>query len=137
MKSLKLSFLSKTLSMLILMSILFISCGKDDPDPTPTPTVEDDGYIKGTGTAFSDFSSKALLKVTKNEVNQMDRPELVEIYMAIKKGTDGFNIVDVKGTTQTVYGPGSDWKLEAAPGVDDPKDGLWKGALVASATCSR
>ncbi|MBK8055277.1 MAG: SusF/SusE family outer membrane protein [Saprospiraceae bacterium] len=135
MKSLKLNFLSKTLSILLLMSFVFVSCSDDDPDDvTPTPKVEDGVYIKGAGTAFAEFSTKALFKVTRNEVLQKDRPELLEVFMAIKKGTDGFNIIDVKGTTQTVYGPGSDWKLEATPGVDDPKDGLWKGNLAASAS---
>ncbi|MBP6448650.1 MAG: hypothetical protein KA341_17740, partial [Saprospiraceae bacterium] len=63
MKSLKLNFLSKTLSILLLMSFVFISCSDDDPEiVTPTPKVEDGVYIKGAGTAFAEFSTKALFK---------------------------------------------------------------------------
>jgi Outer membrane protein SusF_SusE len=132
MKSLNFSSLLKALSVILLLSVIASSC-KKDPDPGPGGAITEDGlYIKGAGTAFADFNTKAQFKTAKNEVVQTDRAELVEIYMAVKKGTDGFNIVDVKGTTQTVYGPGADWAIVTKLGADDPKQGIWKGNLTAS-----
>jgi len=128
---LKLNFLSKTL-LLAFSSVILLNSGCKKDDTPATPTVEDGVYIKGAGTAFSSFDTKALMKVAKNEVVQKDRTDLVEAYVAVKKGTDGFNIVDVKGTSQTVYGPGTDFASVATPGIDEPKAGLWKGTLTVS-----
>ncbi len=132
MFSFNLKFLLRILPLFLLVSFALVSCG-DDEDTNPTPTVEDGMYIKGAGTAFADFSSKALFTATKNEVNQAPRAELFEVYMAVKAGSDGFNIVKVNGTSQKVYGPGSDWAA-ATPSNDEPKNGLWKGALTESAS---
>lgn len=122
--------------MLALMSLFVLaSCDKDDPNPGGGGgNVEDGVYIKGEGTAFPDFSSKALFKTAKNEVTQKDRSDLLEVYMAVKAGTQGFNIVDVNGSSQKVYGPGADWKLVTELDVDEPTGGLWKGALTESAS---
>ncbi|MBK9211752.1 MAG: SusF/SusE family outer membrane protein [Saprospiraceae bacterium] len=133
MKFLKLSQLSKLLmATLVLLGLLYSGCKKDKTDPTPV--AEDGIYIKGAGTAFDGFNTKALLKKTKNEVLQTERASLREIYIAVKAGSDGFNIVSVSGTTQTVYGPGADFaKVEGANlDVEEPKDGLWKGTLTVS-----
>lgn len=112
-----------------------VSC-KDDPEPTPTPTVEDGTYIKGAGTALTDFDIKGLMKVTRNEVNQTDRATLLDIFVAVKAGADGFNIVVVNGTTQTTYGPGANFGVvaEADRNVDEPKLDFQRGGYVATAT---
>ena len=48
MKSLKISLLTKTLSMLLLMSLIFIGCSKDpDDNPDPGPLLEDGIYVFG------------------------------------------------------------------------------------------
>jgi len=45
------------------------------------------------------------MKATRNEVTQEDRAELLELYIAVKGGADGFNITTVAGSTKTTYGP--------------------------------
>ncbi len=135
MRLLKFRFSTKTVLLLLLTSFVFFSCSKDDDDDTgggDTGLVEDGVYLKGGSTAFADFSTKALFTTAKNEVNQQPRKELLEIYMAIKAGGEGFNIVDVSGSTRTVYGPGADWKLDEELDVDEPTEGLWKGTLTES-----
>lgn len=129
MHALKFRFTTKLFTLALMSLFVLASCSKDDPDPTPGGNVEDGVYIKGEGTAFADFSSKALFKTAKNEVNQTERSQLVEIYMAVKAGTGGFNIVEVNGKDQKSYGPSSDWALVTELDVDEPTNGLWKGSL--------
>lgn len=134
MKSLKFGFLFRTLSLLLLAGMVFVSCSKDDDDDKGGggggPSLVEDGvYIKGGGTAYADFSTKALFSVAKNEVNQQPREQLMEVYMAVKAGSEGFNIVVVDGGEQTSYGPGSDWAEVLDLNVDEPQAGLWKGSL--------
>lgn len=125
--------------MLMLLALLGLAgtqgCKKDD-DTNNNPVVEDGIYVKGAGTAFADFNTKALFKVTKNEILQTDRAALMELYIPVKAGTAGFNIVKVAGTTRTVYGPGADFKklADTELDVDEPKAGLWKGTLTVSST---
>lgn len=133
-----LNFCSKYLLLTMVASLSFWMTGcSDDDDTGGGGTVVEDGlYVKGAGTGFADFSTKALFKVTKNEVLQEDRTNLLELYIPVKAGADGFNIVSVSGTTRKTYGPGADFKMieTAALDVDEPKDGLWKGNLVEAAT---
>ena len=137
-KEIFLNFCSKYLLLTMVASLSFWMTGcSDDDDTGGGGTVVEDGlYVKGAGTGFADFSTKALFKVTKNEVLQEDRANLLELYIPVKAGADGFNIVNVSGTTRTTYGPGADFKKveTAALDVDEPKDGLWKGNLVEAAT---
>ncbi|NLN96035.1 MAG: SusF/SusE family outer membrane protein [Bacteroidales bacterium] len=97
------------MGVLLLASMVMIACKKDDPDPDPTPQVEDGIYIKGAGTALVEFDLKGLMKPTLNENGQEERAELLELFVAVKGGSEGFNIVKVAGTTHTVYGPGADF----------------------------
>ncbi len=108
--------------MLALFSMVFMtSCDPDDDDDDdPTTLVEDGLYIKGDAVAYDDFSIKAALQKTRNEVLQEDRSDLLEIYIAVK-GTGGFNLVDVAGETQTTYGPSSDFGNVDGTERDQPK----------------
>ena len=125
------------LTWLFLLALITIvsSCKKDDNN-TPTPLVEDGIYVKGAGTALTDLDAKGIMKVTKNEKIQKDRSTLLELYVAVKAGADGFNIVKVSGSTQTVYGPGTDFAKVATADIDneEPKDGLWKGSYAETTT---
>lgn len=116
--------------------LMFASCSKDD-DPLPDPILIEDGfYVKGAGTALTDFDFKGLLKVTRNEVLQENRSELLELFIPVKAGTEGFNIVEVAGNVTKVYGPGNDF-IEItgeALDVEEPQEGLWKGSYVESTT---
>ncbi len=125
------------MSIILLASVVFVSCKKDKDDPTPvTPPVEDGVYIKGAGTGLTDFDIKGLMKVTRNEVNQTERASLLDIYVAVKAGSDGFNIWTVSGTTQTSWGPGADFAVvpEADRIADEPKVDFWRGSIVESTT---
>jgi len=126
------------LTLLVLMSTMVIVACKDDDDEDPIPPVVvlDGYYIQGAGTALTALDAKGLMKVARNEVTQQDRAELFEIYMTVKAGTDGFNIVMVSGSSQKTYGPGADF-AEVVPAnldVEEPKAGLWRGSLAETTT---
>ena len=125
--------------VILLAMFAFVACDPDeeeDVDPITTITVEDGYYVKGAGTALTEFDSKGQMKATKNEATGEERSQLLELYVAVKGGTDGFNIIKVSGSDQVVCGPGTDFALVDAANLDaeEPKDGLWKGSYAASAT---
>jgi len=120
--------------LVLLGSMVMVSCNKDDDDDDTPPVVILDGYyVTGAGTAVSSLVDNGLMSVARNEVVQEDRAELMEIYMAVKGGADGFNIVMVSGSTQKTYGPGADFAEVTEPHIDEPKLGLWRGALAETA----
>lgn len=120
-------------ALLIAMTLLVVAegCKKEDDPPPPTP-VEDGIYVSGAATGVATPGINGLMSVARNEVTQEDRNELKEIYMAVKAGADGFNIITVSGSTTLTYGPGGDFaKVEEADlDNDEPKAGLWRGSLV-------
>ncbi len=120
--------------MIAAMLISFASCNDDD-DPDPI-ILEDGFYLVGNGTALTEIDAKGLFQSTRNEVGQVDRPELREIFVAVQGGEAGFNIVSVSGGTTTYWGPGADFaKIEGeALDVEEPRNGLWRGSLVESET---
>ncbi|MCF8372113.1 MAG: SusF/SusE family outer membrane protein [Bacteroidales bacterium] len=124
------------LSWILMAALLVFSACKKDDDDDPVVTVEDGMYVKGAGTALTGFDIKGLLKTANNEVTQEPRAELKEIYIAVKGGADGFNIVTVAGTEQVTYGPGPDFaEVDAASlDVEEPKAGLWRGSIIETTT---
>ena len=70
MKKRSLFKIFQLMGIVMLSSLVMISCKKDDPDPDPTPLVEDGIYIKGAGTSLVDFDLKGLMKSTLNENGQ-------------------------------------------------------------------
>jgi hypothetical protein len=126
-------------ALLIMMAaVILVSCKKDDDDDPPTPPVivEDGIYLVGAGTALTDFDIKGLFKSTRNEVTQEERTSLMEIFVAVKAGADGFNIIQVTGSDKISHGPGSDFAVvgEADRIGDEPKLDFWRGSLVATET---
>ncbi len=102
--------------------VTFTSCNKDDDDDDDdtTPEIVLDGiYVKGDAVAYGDFNADAMMKSTINEVGQQARAELMELYIPVKKD-GGFNIVVVKGSARTTYGPGDDFAKIDAPTNDEP-----------------
>jgi len=120
-------------TLLVLMAaMVMVSCKKDDEEEETPPDVVLDGYyVIGAGTGATELNDNGLMTVTPNEVTKEDRDELMEIYMAVKAGADGFNITMVSGATTTVYGPGADFAMvaEADLDQDEPRLGLWRGSL--------
>ncbi len=131
----KLLYLS---SMLLIALMVMVSCDKDDDDNGEPPVLVEDGfYIKGDGTALTDFDLKGLMKSTKNEVTQEPRASLLEIFVAVKGGSDGFNIVRVAGTEHTTHGPGADFGLvpeEDRDGEEPRTADFWRGSVAVTDT---
>jgi hypothetical protein len=121
------------LSAVALLAMVFTlnSCKKSSSD-TPSPVIVLDGYyVVGAGTAFNTFNTKSMMKVTRNEVTQTTRPSLLELYIPVKAGADGFNIIQVLGSVRNTYGPGTDF-ANVTPTTDEPKDVYKRGNLVLS-----
>ncbi len=115
----------------------FVACNNDDNGGGGTTILVEDGfYIKGAGTALTELDAKGMMTTAKNEVLQTDRANLKEIYVAVKAGSAGFNIVEVAGKTTKTYGPGTDFAVvaEAARNVDEPKVDFWRGSYKESTT---
>jgi hypothetical protein len=110
-----------------------VSCKEDDPAPVE-PTVEDGTYIMGAGTALTTYDLKGLMKATKNEVDQTLRSSLLELFIPVKAGADGFNIVVVNGTTKTTYGPGADFAEVTVFQTDEPSGKFSRGTLTVTDT---
>jgi hypothetical protein len=133
MKKISIKKMLQLMSIIMLASVVLVSCKKDDdedPEPTPTP-VEDGIYVVGSGTALTDFNINGLMKPTLNEVDQTERASLRELFVAVKGG-DGFNIIRVAGAQRTTYGPGADFAevAEADLQTDEPRTGkFWRGSL--------
>lgn len=119
----------------MMMAVVVASCKKDDePKPDPDPIVEDGIYVVGAGTALTTFDLKGLMKSTKNEVDQSDRATLLELFIPVKAGADGFNIVKVAGSTKTTYGPGADFALVTEFQSDEPTGKFSRGTIAETTT---
>ena len=137
----KSKFFSKTMKFAWVLVVAFLavfsSCKKDTPEPDPTPVVEDGWYVKGDATALTELDAKGLMNATTNEADDnAERSQLLQIYIAVKGGTAGFNIVHVVGGTATTMGPGSDFAEITGDALDaeEPQNGLWRGSLAESTT---
>jgi hypothetical protein len=141
--NLNLNLMKKTIQKLTMVTCVIAlfataftlnSCKKSsDTTTTPTVIILDGFYVKGPATAFADFNSKALMKVAKNEVNSLDLPSMVELYIPIKAGA-GFNIVKVAGATKIVYGPGTDFATITKGTTDEPRFPFQRGSAAVTAT---
>jgi hypothetical protein len=112
------------------ITTMFSSCkDDDDPEPEPPVIVLDGTYVVGEATALVDFDKKGMLKITRNEVTQEDRAGLMELYVAVKAGAAGFNIIKVEGDARTTYGPSANFAEVAQGTVDEPKVPFWRGSF--------
>lgn len=130
----KTKFLNFFKAALFSMAVLsFVSCEETtDEDDGDEVLVEDGFYVVGGGTALAELDPKGLMAVTRNEVLQENKAELKELYIAIKAGAEGFNIVQVSGTTKKTWGPGADFALVDSTMLkqDEPtKAPFWRGSL--------
>ena len=111
----------KLLSLCLLaLTVVFTSCDKDPIDLDDI--VEDGLYIKGNASAFDKLTAKALMKPTPNEVDGQLRSGFMDIYVALEKDQP-FNIVEVEGTNQTVYGPASTFVVVNQTNIDEQMTG--------------
>lgn len=120
------------MGLLAFVGIVFVSCDDDDDDKPEPILVEDGLYLTGAGTTFTELNVNGMLSPTPNEADEnASRTGLVDIYVAVQAGAEGFNIVQVAGTEQTVWGPGADFASvpELDRHQDEPKGIFWRGAL--------
>jgi hypothetical protein len=94
----------------------------------------DGTYIMGSGTALESFDNKSRMTIARNEVTQEDRSELVEKYIAVKAGSEGFNIYVVDDGVTTKLGPGSDFAVVTELDHNEPTLGLWRGQITETET---
>jgi hypothetical protein len=94
----------------------------------------DGTYIMGSGTALESFDNKSRMTIARNEVTQEDRSELVEKYIAVKAGSEGFNIYVVDYGVTTKLGPGSDFAVVTELDHEEPTLGLWRGQIAETET---
>lgn len=115
---------------LVSLSFLFSSCSKENDNPLNNVT--NGIYVKGGSCALSDYTSTGMMKVTKNAVNQTQRSSLVELYIALKAGDPGIQIVTISNGTATVLSPGGDFALvpDSLKLADEPKNEFWRGSYV-------
>jgi hypothetical protein len=124
--------ISCCLVMLTALAV-FTSCKKDDNNDGNKVLVEDGFYIKGGATALTDLDIKGMMKVTKNEVLQEDRPGLFELYIAVSNSSEGFNIELVAGSKTKTFGPGSDFALSTEKWEnDEPGVNFYRGSYAES-----
>ena len=113
--------------------VVFNSCTDDDDDIDTDPIFVEDGfYIKGEGTALTELDFKGLLTAAVNEADDNNpRTGLFDTYVAVKGG-QGFNIVQVAGQEQTMWGPGSDFAEVPMDDrhQDEPRLNFWRGSLI-------
>ncbi len=124
---------SMIMAMLALVMIVIgtSSCKKSSDSTTPTVTppviVLDGFYVKGAVAPFTDYNAKAMMTVTRNEVTQTTRAHLMELYIPLKAGAAGFNIMKVAGSVKTTYGPGTGFGVVTTPTTDEPKVAFQRG----------
>lgn len=132
----KLNFFKYSIFMLAAFAIIGLTACEDDddPDPDPDPIVEDGFYVKGDGTALTELDFTGLMTVTENERTEEDRPELLELFVAVEAGDEGFNIVEVAGGEAHYYGPGTDFDFvpEDDRDIEEPVEDFWRGSFVES-----
>jgi len=98
--------LFKLTFLVLLASMVMISCKKDDDedDDTPPVIILDGAYIMGDAFAFNAIDGDGAMDAGINENGGEARLVMYEMYVALS-ATGGFNIVMVNGDSQTTYGP--------------------------------
>lgn len=91
-------------------------------------------YIQGGGTGYPNADEKTRMKITKNEHTGYDRSYLLELYIPVKAGAAGFNIVQVEGSTRDVIGPGTGFATITNGTIDEPKVPFQRGPVIATTT---
>lgn len=128
--------ISTMLAMVAVFAMVFgvSSCSKDDETTPPATIVLDGYYVKGSVTAYSDFNSKAMMKITYNENGQTLDSTLYELYIPIKAGAAGFSIVKVAGSARTTYGAAAGFGVVTTPTTDEPKLPFQRGPVSTTST---
>ena len=103
-------------------------------DMTFTTSILTEGwYVIGGGVAVTDFNGNtelAKMAIGKNEMVQVERPQLHDIFMAVKAGSEGFNIIHSGSKGVVTLGPDAvALVLEADRTSDEPKVDFQRGTV--------
>ncbi|MCF8226704.1 MAG: SusF/SusE family outer membrane protein [Bacteroidales bacterium] len=131
------NFIKGSAMFMLLAAFSMFTITSCDPEEEPNPIPVEDGlYIKGGGTALDSLAGDGLMTKAKNEVLQEVRTSLYEFYIAVEAGTEGFNLVNVVGGVEEMWGPASDFmKVDSVDlDIEEPTAGLWKGSYEVSET---
>ena len=130
--------ISTMLAMVILFTLVIgVSSCKKSSDPAPDPVIVLDGYyVKGTAAAYTDFNSKAMMKITFNENGGKVDSALLELYIPLKAGTSTFSIVKVAGSARTTFGPATGFGVVTAKTTDEPKLPWQRGPVSSTSTAT-
>ncbi|MCX6266886.1 MAG: hypothetical protein NTW16_05940 [Bacteroidetes bacterium] len=93
-----------------------------------TPVLLDGFYVVGAATAYSALNSNARMKIARNEVTQLDRASLLELYIPVRAIKEGFNIISVAGSVQTIYHPGADFGIATNVTWNEPTVPFQRGS---------
>ncbi len=96
---------------------------------TLNPVILEDGlYIMGGATALIQLSLNGKMANGINEIGQVLRAGMYELYFAISASSEGFNLVEVSGENQYVYGPANMSTIHVE-GSDQPTVDIQKGTF--------
>ncbi len=137
MKTIYFKFIKRFSLLLLGLPLLFSSCDEKDytqiiKSSKDEVLVLDGMYLTGDGTALTTPQNAGRLRVAKNEAVQEERASLYDLYVAVKAGSEGFNIVTVEGSDTKSWGPSSDFAEIPVENRhnDEPKNGsLQKGSI--------
>ena len=91
-------------------------------------------YVKGSVTAYPFLNENAMMMITRNEVNQTLRTSLLELYIPIKAGSDGFSITQVNGAVRKTFGPESGFGFVTNPAQYEPTIPFQRGPVSETST---
>lgn len=109
----------------------FTSCKQDEP--TPEKNIPFGWYIVGEGTAVASLDSAIYLtkmSILINEANGVERPQLHDIFMAVKAGPEGFNLIHSDSSGVKTLGPDVlNVVTETERTTDEPKVDFQRGTV--------
>ncbi len=125
----------KTFGWLLCAAVFALaSCSKDD-DNGGGVLVEDGMYIVGAGTPLAELNDNGKMFDGRNEAKaNVLRPGMFEIFMTVKAGVEGFNIVEKAGKLETKYGPATIAPVVLDGTNDQPDATIQLGTFSANAT---
>lgn len=125
------------IASIVLLALVTMTACKDDDPVIPPDVVLDGLYITGGAAPFTALNTNGMMKTTRNEVqNDVEpivlRATLYELYIPLKAGAAGFNIIKVAGSVQTTYGPTTTWGEITQGTTDEPKVPFQRGVVAAN-----
>jgi hypothetical protein len=134
MKELILKSTKKVAILAALFGIISLNACKDDEPVDPVVQAEDGFYVSGAATGYAGLDIKASMMSTRNEVTQTERAELLSVFVALKGG-ETFNITQVAGANQSVWGPSANFATVAngTGTTDEPKVDFQRGGIEVTA----